>query len=310
LGIVLYALTTGKHPFRRESEAATMYNICAPQPVMPPRKVNAAYPPEVERIIIKALAKEPEKRYQTANEMLRDLDQLPSSLRASTDEEVAFFVRKLFGAKRDERQAALAEALIRADEVAKHRQTSPGFVVEPMRPSLHSSSSVSVVTGTGAMQAGEMSGTGVVTSAGIVSARRRLVMLASVAVAVLLVAAIGLSVTLRNPEPAKAAVGPGATKPGANNDPASAASLAAQADVIAPVLPSALASAVPLTAETHAAETHAVGASNNEGAQAKPKSGPSAGAAVKTPAAAANAATPVPKPTNPSAPKWKHDPGF
>jgi serine/threonine protein kinase len=75
MGIVLYALTTGKHPFRRESEAATMYNICAPQPVIPPRKVVADYPVELEQVVLRALAKDPDKRYQTSNDMLRALDQ-------------------------------------------------------------------------------------------------------------------------------------------------------------------------------------------------------------------------------------------
>src|SRR5690606_22967044 len=58
LGIVLYALTTGKHPFRRESEAATMYNICSPDPVIPPSAVVDGYAPELEPIVLKALAKD------------------------------------------------------------------------------------------------------------------------------------------------------------------------------------------------------------------------------------------------------------
>src|SRR5690606_28533582 len=85
LGIVLYALTTGKHPFRRESEAATMYNICAPQAAMAPSKVVPNFPVELERVIMKALEKDREKRFATANEMLKALDKLPEELRASTD---------------------------------------------------------------------------------------------------------------------------------------------------------------------------------------------------------------------------------
>ncbi|MGC4070515.1 MAG: serine/threonine-protein kinase [Polyangiaceae bacterium] len=303
LGIVLYALTTGKHPFRRESEAATMYNICAPQPVMPPRKVNPAYPPEVERIVVKALAKEPEKRYQTANEMLRDLDQLPSHLRASTDEEVAVFVRKLFGAKRDERQAALAEALARADEVAKSRLTSPGFMMDPVRQSVHST--VSVVTGTGTLQAGEMSGlgTGVVTSAGIVSARRRLVILASAAAAVLLIAAVALSVSLRSPAPARAATEP---------------SLPTTSNGVAPAAASQ--SAAMPTGSTTAEPAKATAATSESGPAAVATAAPvepvvqprtrtnstSVSRAIPT----ATAAPVVPKTPGTSAAKWKHDPGF
>ncbi len=116
LGIVLYALTTGKHPFRRESEAATMYHICAPQPVLPPRKVADRYPPQLEAVVLKALAKDPAKRFQTANDMLRALDRLPSQYRASTDSEVAQFLEIILGDRRRARREALADAIERANQ--------------------------------------------------------------------------------------------------------------------------------------------------------------------------------------------------
>ncbi len=123
LGIVLYALTTGKHPFRRESEAATMYNICAPQAVMAPSKVVANYPPELEQVVLKALEKDREKRFASANEMLRALDKLPGELRATTDHDVGEFVQNLMGTRRDERRRALSEALDRADQQAQQSGT-------------------------------------------------------------------------------------------------------------------------------------------------------------------------------------------
>jgi eukaryotic-like serine/threonine-protein kinase len=120
--IVLYALTTGKHPLRRETEAATMYNICSPDPVMPPSKIIASYPPALERVVMTALAKDPAKRYPTCNDFLRALDQaLPANLRASTDEDVGAFVKGLFGDKRAEREAALSEALDLANKQRESR---------------------------------------------------------------------------------------------------------------------------------------------------------------------------------------------
>lgn len=119
VGIVLYALTTGKHPFRRESDAATMYNICSPQAVLPPSKFLPDYPPALEKVLLRSLAKIPADRYQTANDMLRELDQvLPPDERAKTDEDVALFVRKLVGDRLDERRGTLHNALARADEFA------------------------------------------------------------------------------------------------------------------------------------------------------------------------------------------------
>lgn len=121
MGIVLYALTTSKHPLRRESEAATMYNICAPEPVMAPSKIVKDYPAELEKVVLLALAKDPSKRYPTANDMLRSLDALPSSMRAGTDEDVGNFVKSLFQERRLERQQALRHALELADQHSQER---------------------------------------------------------------------------------------------------------------------------------------------------------------------------------------------
>src|SRR5690606_10631896 len=106
---------TGKHPFRRESEAATMYNICAPQAVVAPSKVVPGYPEELERVILKALDKDRAQRVASANGMLKALDNLPEKPRATTDHDVGVFVQNLLGSRREERKQALAEALERAD---------------------------------------------------------------------------------------------------------------------------------------------------------------------------------------------------
>lgn len=121
MGIVLYALTTGKHPFRRETEAATMYNIASPTPAVAPHTIAASYPPELEAVVLRALSKDPDKRFATTNEMLRALDALPASVRASTDEDVAQFVRELLLDKRQERSNALTKALALADQQASTR---------------------------------------------------------------------------------------------------------------------------------------------------------------------------------------------
>jgi len=115
LGIVLYALTTGKHPFRRESEAATMYNICSKDPVVAPTSVIEGYPAELERILMKALEKDRDQRYASCDEMLRALDSLPSHLRVGSDADVALFVRDLMGERRAEQRRRIDEAIVRAD---------------------------------------------------------------------------------------------------------------------------------------------------------------------------------------------------
>jgi eukaryotic-like serine/threonine-protein kinase len=135
MGVVLYALTTGKHPFRKESEAATMYRICSPEPAMSPRKLVPGYPAALERVVMQALAKDPAKRYPTANDLLRALDQsLPQSMRVSTDEGVAAFVRGLIGDKQEERRAQLQLAIETAEQRAQHKRLSLREVLDSNPP--------------------------------------------------------------------------------------------------------------------------------------------------------------------------------
>lgn len=115
LGIVLYALTTGKHPFRRESEAATMFAICSPDPVVPPSKVIPGYPPELEPIVLRALEKDRNLRFASCDELLRALDSLPPHLRASSDGDVAAYVNSVLADKRLEQRQRIEAAIARAD---------------------------------------------------------------------------------------------------------------------------------------------------------------------------------------------------
>ncbi len=72
LGVLLYKLCTGNLPFDADTPyAIILKHITAPLP--PPRAVRPDLPEAVERVILKALAKNPDDRYQTAGEMGRAL---------------------------------------------------------------------------------------------------------------------------------------------------------------------------------------------------------------------------------------------
>jgi serine/threonine protein kinase len=118
LGVVLYAVTTGKHPFRRESEGATLFAISAPEPAPAPSRFMS-YPAELEAVLMKSIAKDPDKRYGSALEFARALEQtLPEPERAHGGERVAVFIKGLLGAQHEQQKAALAEALRRADRAS------------------------------------------------------------------------------------------------------------------------------------------------------------------------------------------------
>lgn len=73
LGIVLYQMLTGKLPFFGESPISVALKHLQEE-FEEPRKVNPHIPQSVENVILRAMRKNPNERYQSAREMLTDLD--------------------------------------------------------------------------------------------------------------------------------------------------------------------------------------------------------------------------------------------
>jgi tRNA A-37 threonylcarbamoyl transferase component Bud32 len=72
LGIILYQLLTGKKPFVGNTISTLLYNIVNKDP-NPPSQIDSSIPSPYDEVIAKALAKNPNKRYQTAKDFLEDL---------------------------------------------------------------------------------------------------------------------------------------------------------------------------------------------------------------------------------------------
>jgi len=83
LGVVLYELLTGVRPFAGDSISTIIYRVLYEDP-RPPAAHNPALPPEVNVILEKALAKDPEKRYASGSDLVGDLAKAFSALPPET----------------------------------------------------------------------------------------------------------------------------------------------------------------------------------------------------------------------------------
>jgi serine/threonine-protein kinase len=72
LGVVLYEMVTGRPPFQGDNPVAIAYQHVQETPV-PPAQLNPDVPTDLQAVILRALAKRPEDRYSTANELRADL---------------------------------------------------------------------------------------------------------------------------------------------------------------------------------------------------------------------------------------------
>jgi serine/threonine-protein kinase len=74
-GVVLYEMLTRDVPFKADTAVAIAYKHVKEDPVAP-SDLNPDVTPEVDAVVLKAMAKNPDNRYQSADEMRQDLDRL------------------------------------------------------------------------------------------------------------------------------------------------------------------------------------------------------------------------------------------
>src|ERR1700730_1099886 len=72
LGVMLYEMVTGEKPFPGQNITTVIYKIVNEEPV-PPKQVNPSVHAGISAVVMRALAKDPDTRYQSCREMLEDL---------------------------------------------------------------------------------------------------------------------------------------------------------------------------------------------------------------------------------------------
>jgi serine/threonine protein kinase len=95
LSLVFYEMVTEHKPFQAGSEASILERVRECR-IAAPSTLNSRVPPKLERVILKALERDPEMRYQDASEMGRDLDQVLLDRRPPSGADLARFLEILF----------------------------------------------------------------------------------------------------------------------------------------------------------------------------------------------------------------------
>ena len=115
LGVVLHELLTGERLFRGDTDIAILEKVRNAD-VPPPSRVNPEVPHNLDAVVLKALAKDPEERYANASDLLRDLDSvLYSYAPAPGGADVAIYLHRL-----QAEESAMSEAKAREAAQAAH----------------------------------------------------------------------------------------------------------------------------------------------------------------------------------------------
>ncbi|HEY4180858.1 MAG TPA: protein kinase [Kofleriaceae bacterium] len=109
LGTMLYECLTGERLFQGETDFSTLEKVRNVD-VQNPRDINPAIPESIERVIMKALAKDVDDRYQWCSEMLADLQQyLMSQDVVFTAKSLSAWLKEVFNPEIEKERALLEQ---------------------------------------------------------------------------------------------------------------------------------------------------------------------------------------------------------
>ncbi|MBW2733647.1 MAG: serine/threonine protein kinase [Deltaproteobacteria bacterium] len=130
LGVVIYELLTAARLFRRNTEAAVLKAVME-APIEPPSKLNPDIPPELDELVLRALHRDRDERFQSAEEFRLGLETIGQSLDAPmTTHAVADWMQDAFAerhAKRKKLEQSLTLEARGDDDWVSSSQLDPMF---------------------------------------------------------------------------------------------------------------------------------------------------------------------------------------
>ncbi|HEY2745281.1 MAG TPA: protein kinase [Polyangia bacterium] len=133
-GVLLWELATWQRLFKRPTDMSTLMAV-AEEPIRTPRSVEPSLPPELDRVIMKALARKPEERYGSAQEMRAALEALVRTSGWEADTlALSNWMRELFAGKLRAQAADVAAAGLASLEdflLTVEEKTSISWMAQP-----------------------------------------------------------------------------------------------------------------------------------------------------------------------------------
>jgi len=123
LGVVLWELVAGERLFRGNTDAETLMAVALCE-IGPPSARRPECPPGLDSIVLKCLARDPNARFETAQDVAAALDHLVERLGGARARDVGELMQRLFAARIEERalwlRARAEGAIVRDEEPVTH----------------------------------------------------------------------------------------------------------------------------------------------------------------------------------------------
>jgi serine/threonine protein kinase len=142
VGIMLYMLTAGRHPFKNHNPAGVLHSITSEEPAARPSLTNPGYSRTLEAVLLKALDKAPEQRWSSAEEMRLALQRaVPHAFTVGAEAQLRAYLTELVGKRAARKREALREAGLALDGAATGSVSLPA-----LSPSAQSASSLRAIS--------------------------------------------------------------------------------------------------------------------------------------------------------------------
>jgi len=125
VGLLLYQLTTGRYPFKDDGADGVPRAIAGEELAIRPSHLMPTYPRTLEAVVLKALEKDRDRRWPSAEEMRLALERgVPQAFGLGFETQLRNFMSDLVGIRALRKREALHRAELAADAYARHGVTS------------------------------------------------------------------------------------------------------------------------------------------------------------------------------------------